>query len=65
MVYTFVFRFSGEGAWYKYQSQGISSLVAQTHTGANDPSQCCVLLSKLNLYVLNSSCDLDFELWVN
>ena len=26
----FVFRFSGEGAWYMYQSQGIASLSDRT-----------------------------------
>ena len=42
----FVFRFSGEGAWYMYQSQGIASLSDRT-LGSIDPSQC-VLLCPLN-----------------
>jgi hypothetical protein len=40
------FRFSGEGAWYMYQSQGIASLSDRT-LGSIDPSQC-VLLCPLN-----------------
>ena len=33
----FVFRFSGEGAWYMYQSQRIDSL-SEVHNGRIDPS---------------------------
>ena len=32
-----VFRFSGEGAWYVYQSQRIASL-SDVHNGRIDPS---------------------------
>ena len=42
----FVFRFSGEGAWYMYQSQGIASLMTALF-GSIDPSLCVLLPSKL------------------
>ena len=41
-----LFCFSGEGAWYRYQSQGIASLMTALF-GSIDPSLCVLLPSKL------------------